>query len=238
MCAQPLALASPVKENAEPDQSALSNRSTVLYLNPTSPRKCPVCEAMNSPEYVYCQECGSNLQESGLLSNAPTVITANPSPVAPTQSPSRPSAAPDHQQADLSKGLKRVCAKCGNAVGDDSLFCNRCGTQLPASRTVAMSSIKSAPRHRLVLIVDGQETDEEFELNNDENIIGRLNGDITFPYDDFVSGNHARVIKKGNKYYLSDTDSRNGTFIRIKEEVEIKPGDMLLIGRQILKFKA
>src|SRR5689334_17030930 len=178
MCAQPLAQASKPQEEAEPDRSALSNRSTVLYLNPTSPRKCPVCEAMNAPEYVYCQDCGSNLQESRLSVNVPTVITANPPPVAPAQSPTRASASADHLKTDLPSVLKRVCPKCGNAVGDDSLFCNRCGTQLPASRTVAMSSIKSAPRHRLVLIVDGQETDEEFDLN-DENIIGRLKGDIT-----------------------------------------------------------
>jgi predicted nucleic acid-binding Zn ribbon protein len=237
MCAQPLAGVSQTLESAEPDQAARSNRSTVLYLNPTSPRKCPVCEAINSPEYVYCQDCGSNLNESRLLGDAPTVITSNQPPLTRSASPSRAPASPDHLQAEQASGLKRACPKCGNAVGDDSLFCNRCGTQLPASRTVAMSSIKSAPRHRLVLIVDGQETDEEFELN-DENIIGRLKGDITFPYDDFVSGNHARIVKQGNKYYLSDTDSRNGTFIRIKEEVEIKPGDMLLIGRQILKFKA
>jgi hypothetical protein len=36
---------------------------------------------------------------------------------------------------------------------------------------------------------------------------------------------------------LVDDDSRNGTFIRINGEVELKPGDMILIGRQLFRFE-
>lgn len=237
MCAQPLIAESPAEEAGEPDAAALSNRSTVLYLNQTAPRKCPVCEAINAPEYVYCQDCGSNLRTPQQPANTPTVINTSMPPAGRDETARRPAASPSPAKPAATGVLKRACPQCNNPVGDDSLFCNRCGAQLSATQTVAMSSIKNAPRHRLVLIVDGQETDEEFELSGDV-VIGRLNGDITFPYDDFVSGNHARIVKRGNTYYLTDQDSRNGTFIRIKEEVEIKPGDVLLIGRQILKFKA
>jgi len=87
------------------------------------------------------------------------------------------------------------------------------------------------------LIVDDGKPGEEFELGG-ETVLGRVTGDITFPDDDYMSGRHARIIRKGNQYILTDEGSRNGTFIRIAGEVELKPGDMILVGKQLFLFDA
>lgn len=100
-----------------------------------------------------------------------------------------------------------------------------------------MSSIKTAPKAHLLLMVDGEPTGDEFEIR-DETVIGRMNGDITFPHDDYMSGRHARIARRAGKYFLTDEDSRNGSFIRIKKEVEIKTGDFILIGKQLFRFRA
>jgi pSer/pThr/pTyr-binding forkhead associated (FHA) protein len=53
-----------------------------------------------------------------------------------------------------------------------------------------------------------------------------------------MSGRHARVIRRGATFVLVDEESRNGTFIKIKGEIELKPGDMVLIGRQLFRFES
>ena len=99
-----------------------------------------------------------------------------------------------------------------------------------------MSSMRPPVKGRLLLIVDGEATGDEYELKR-ETVIGRTIGDITFPHDDYMSGCHARIAKRGEKVMLIDEDSRNGSFIRIKKEVEIKPGDFVLLGKQLFRFE-
>ncbi|HXG66568.1 MAG TPA: FHA domain-containing protein, partial [Blastocatellia bacterium] len=60
--------------------------------------------------------------------------------------------------------------------------------------------------------------------------------DLTFPHDVYLSGRHARVIERDGRYFLVDQNSRNGTFIRISKEVELKPGDIFLVGKQVFRF--
>jgi pSer/pThr/pTyr-binding forkhead associated (FHA) protein len=52
-----------------------------------------------------------------------------------------------------------------------------------------------------------------------------------------MSGRHARIAVRGDKFVLVDEESRNGSFIRVKKEVELKPGDYLLLGKQVLRFE-
>ena len=89
---------------------------------------------------------------------------------------------------------------------------------------------------RLRLIVEGGDDNTVYELQ-DETLIGRRHGDITFAHDGFMSDNHARIVRRGNHYVLSDEGSRNGVYIKIKPEVKLEPGDYILIGRQLFQFK-
>ena len=75
-----------------------------------------------------------------------------------------------------------------------------------------------------------------YSLDQAEMAIGRAEGDVTFPHDGYMSGRHARVVRRGGRYFLIDEGSRNGTFIRIEKEVELEPGDTFLIGKQVLRF--
>jgi pSer/pThr/pTyr-binding forkhead associated (FHA) protein len=68
-------------------------------------------------------------------------------------------------------------------------------------------------------------------------VIGRRTGDLTFPHDDYMSGRHARIEKQGNRFILTDEASRNGIFIKIDKEVEVRSGDLILIGKQLFRFE-
>jgi FHA domain/Double zinc ribbon len=155
-------------------------------------------------------------------------------PVAPT--PVTPTPATMVQPMASPAAGAVACPKCNYANNPGSSFCANCGTVLTVARTIVMASPLAAPRGRLHLVMEGGQQGEVFDLG-DETVVGRSQGDITFPHDGFMSGRHARIERRGASYVLTDAGSRNGTFIKIKGEVELQPGDMILIGKQLFRFE-
>jgi len=69
--------------------------------------------------------------------------------------------------------------------------------------------------------------------------IGREGNTLNFPDDRFISGHHARLDASGDSdgVMLTDTGSRNGTFIRIEGAQELVHGDYLFVGQQLLRVE-
>ena len=65
--------------------------------------------------------------------------------------------------------------------------------------------------------------------------MGRERGDVLFPEDGYVSGLHCRLAVENGKATLTDLGSSNGTFVRLKEETEVRTGDVLLMGQQLFR---
>jgi pSer/pThr/pTyr-binding forkhead associated (FHA) protein len=103
-------------------------------------------------------------------------------------------------------------------------------------QTMVMSSPFAPVRGRLCLVMEGGQQGDVYDLE-DETVIGRASGEITFPHDGFMSGRHARIARRGATFVLTDEGSRNGTFIKIKGDVELHPGDMILVGKQLFRFE-
>jgi pSer/pThr/pTyr-binding forkhead associated (FHA) protein len=72
-------------------------------------------------------------------------------------------------------------------------------------------------------------------LSSRDVFLGRERGDILFPKDGFVSGSHAVVSERSGRVYLKDLGSSNGTFLRLRQEVSLRNGDLLLMGRSLLR---
>jgi len=172
-------------------------------------------------------------QKPALPPVAPPVAPPAVPPVAPPAAPPRAEAV--QPLASPAAGAA-ICPKCNTANNPGNSFCANCGAVLTVARTIVMASPLAAPKGRLHLVMEGGQQGEVFDLS-DETIVGRTNGDITFPHDGFMSGRHARIERRGTSYVLTDASSRNGTFIKIKGEVELKPGDMILIGKQLFRFE-
>lgn len=68
-------------------------------------------------------------------------------------------------------------------------------------------------------------------------IIGREKSDFNFPDDKFMSHKHCQVEFRDGGIWLSDVGSRNGTFMKLRDNEErvLNEGDYLFIGRQLLK---
>lgn len=67
--------------------------------------------------------------------------------------------------------------------------------------------------------------------------IGREGGDLNFPSDLYMSSKHCKVDESGGKLTLTDSNSRNGTYLRLRAERELTHGDYLFIGRKLLRVE-
>ncbi len=99
----------------------------------------------------------------------------------------------------------------------------------------------SSPKHptafRLSQILEGGASGMTVCARGTSLQIGRENGDLNFPGDAYMSGQHCTVADDNGRYTLTDHDSRNGTYIRIKSESELGHGDYVFIGRKLLRVE-
>ena len=67
--------------------------------------------------------------------------------------------------------------------------------------------------------------------------IGREGGDLNFPGDLYMSASHCKLEEVEGKLSLTDLNSRNGTYVRLRAEKELAHGDYLFIGRKLLRVE-
>jgi pSer/pThr/pTyr-binding forkhead associated (FHA) protein len=69
--------------------------------------------------------------------------------------------------------------------------------------------------------------------------MGREGNTMNFPDDRFISGHHARLdaAADSDEIILTDTGSRNGTFVRLEGAQELFHGDYLFVGQQLLRVE-
>ncbi len=87
-------------------------------------------------------------------------------------------------------------------------------------------------------------TREVFYLRKAETVIGRESGDVVFTDDPFVSRRHAILRIHGGttpaegvrRFTIADLGSSNGTFLQVRDEVRLRPGDQFRIGQQLFRF--
>ncbi len=99
----------------------------------------------------------------------------------------------------------------------------------------------SSPKHpspfRLTQILQGGAIGMTVCARGSSLQIGREGGDLNFPVDLYMSGSHCRLEEHNGKFTLTDLNSRNGTYVRIKAERELGHGDYLFIGRKLLRVE-
>jgi len=92
-------------------------------------------------------------------------------------------------------------------------------------------------RLRLVQLLEGGMRGGAYPLKEGDNLLGREQGDITFPTDGFVSGRHAVLTVRKDQLVVRDVGSSNGTFIRLTGPTFVDNGDHFLMGRQLLRVE-
>jgi pSer/pThr/pTyr-binding forkhead associated (FHA) protein len=88
-------------------------------------------------------------------------------------------------------------------------------------------------------ILTGPDKGKQFKLSNSKIIIGRSGADITLTDTD-ISRKHAQLeIQPGEKIYLRDLASTNGSFVNRKKIIyeELKNNDLIELGSTVLKIE-
>jgi pSer/pThr/pTyr-binding forkhead associated (FHA) protein len=187
---------------------------------------CPNCAAPAAPGTSFCRECGTSLRDGNdVTQTEPQAVASAPS----------------------------TCWRCQGVRDAGASFCRFCGASFiePVGQVPRPTPTQSAPitgaamaaaslglAARLVtLLKDGSEG-RSIPLAEGDADIGGAEGDVVFPDDPYMSPRHARVSAKQGTYTLRDLDSVNGVYVRLREEVELRDRDLVLLGQQVLRFEA
>ena len=87
----------------------------------------------------------------------------------------------------------------------------------------------------VVFVLSGPLKGHKYYVKSDSSIlVGRSEeANIRIGYDDFCSRRHAILYWKGDRCYVEDLESTNGTFVnknKIQGKVELKKGDVIGLG--------
>ena len=105
-----------------------------------------------------------------------------------------------------------------------------------ADATLFYSSPKRPSPFRLVQILRGGTTATQVCARETSVTVGREGCDMNFPNDPYMSTRHCKVeLTSGGAYQLTDSGSKNGTYLAIHGERELAHGDYLFIGRELLR---
>jgi len=141
----------------------------------------------------------------------------------------------------------QACPVCNAVLGPGVQFCGNCGARIALfperrlrSAPVALRA-STAPQARarasLVLIHGDGEDGATHPLRALEHLVGRTEGVILFPEDDYLSPRHALFFYRSNRLYVRDEGSRNGIFLRIRGPIELADQDLILAGEELLRFE-
>ena len=100
---------------------------------------------------------------------------------------------------------------------------------------------------------DGSVRDRIFIQAGRRILIGRTVGDLVFPYDQTVSGRHAELAPSavaqgaeaqgdgdagGSEWVVRDLGSRNGTGVAVRAPRQLRTGERLLVGGQLMRVES
>ena len=92
-----------------------------------------------------------------------------------------------------------------------------------------------------IYIMNGPDKGRSFEVDEEAIFIGRAPENEIHVNDKSVSRKHVKIVKRGEKYYVTDLSSKNGTFIdgmRVAsgKEYEIREGMPIAVGKTFVSI--
>jgi pSer/pThr/pTyr-binding forkhead associated (FHA) protein len=106
-----------------------------------------------------------------------------------------------------------------------------------AEGTYFYSSPKYPAGYRVNQILEGGAPGMTVCARTNNLAIGREDGDLNFPGDVYMSAKHCSIEEREGHFFLTDYDSRNGTYVRLKADKELAHGDYVFIGRKLLRVE-
>ena len=108
-------------------------------------------------------------------------------------------------------------------------------SEAPGPQTAERAATFSGPSAKLIL----QGAGDEWTLDTERSVIGRLSGSEVEIQDPGASRKHAEIRREGEDYMVVDLGSTNGTLLNDApvSEATLENGDRITIGRTVLEFR-
>lgn len=138
-----------------------------------------------------------------------------------------------------------MCPQCGGRVDPNLPFCPHCGARVsgaapatgPANGTAVLSAQARQVGVKLAVLDEAGHSAQTFTVDTGEAIVGRVDGDLRFPDDVYLSPVHAQFALKDGTLVVRDLGSRNGTWVFVDTPHKFSDGDVALVGSQLLRFR-
>jgi len=96
----------------------------------------------------------------------------------------------------------------------------------------------NAPCGRLVFLRRDGSPGPVHDLPAGKTVLGRTDGHLNFPNDARLSRRHALFFASDQGVTLEDMESRNGTYLRVRERLELRAEDALRVGSAGVQIRA
>jgi len=108
-------------------------------------------------------------------------------------------------------------------------------SEAPGPQTAERPAAPTGPPAKLVLQGEG----DEWPIDGELAVIGRLSGSEVEIQDPGASRRHAEIRRDGGDFVLVDLGSTNGTLLNDSpvSEASLEDGDRITIGRTVLEFR-
>ena len=115
------------------------------------------------------------------------------------------------------------------------------GAPAGGRKTVLLSEVRKAPVVGWFVAMSGEQKGDDFRVRDGQNLLGSSADCDIVIRDVTVSGHHASIRHKEERFILTDLDSTNGTFLNQGAESvareDLKDNDTVRVGDVVLKFK-
>jgi pSer/pThr/pTyr-binding forkhead associated (FHA) protein len=111
-----------------------------------------------------------------------------------------------------------------------SLFTLGDGTQIHVSPVGEL-------RFRVAEVVVGGYLGACYASPHHEVAVGREGCDLSYPTDLRMSKRHVKVTDDSQRALLIDLNSKNGTFLKIRQPWQLHHGDLVFLGKQLLRVE-
>jgi len=182
---------------------------------------CQYCGRQNDAGAQFCSDCGKPLTKAA-AARAAVAAGGGGGLVSRTSGPGSGGGSSGPAPADA------PCPLCGSIVGEHA------GADSDRRLTPDKRSDYSLT---LVLVSEMATEVARFERKHATTTIGRSEGDIRFPEDQFLSPLHSKLSWEEGRLEVRDLGSRNRTWVFLEGPYRLTDGDLILIGSQVLRFR-
>jgi pSer/pThr/pTyr-binding forkhead associated (FHA) protein len=179
-------------------------------------QNCPTCGGVTPFGFAFCQQCGNRLSPQ-----TPSARQHGPEAVAATLAASGPGPAPAPLAPHNAPTGYPMAASTG-----------------PQAFAPTGPAGDSAPSWGTLISVKRDGSDgPRFPLRGEWAVVGRVGADISFPEDPFLARAHARLQQAPGGGRVTPIDELNGVFRRLAQATPLADGDIVLAGREIMRFE-